>query len=89
VILEQRINTKLYVKLEKNASDTCAVLSEAYGEKLGKSRVFLSGIIGSKKARMSKSQRQCLSLSSVLTVLFSLNSFYEAKQSTKLITWKY
>jgi hypothetical protein len=29
--LQLRINNKFCVKLEKNASDTCAVLSEAYG----------------------------------------------------------
>jgi hypothetical protein len=29
--LEQRINIKFCVKLGKNASDTCAMLSEAYG----------------------------------------------------------
>jgi hypothetical protein len=31
-ILEQQINIKFCVKLGNNASDTCAVLSEAYGE---------------------------------------------------------
>jgi hypothetical protein len=29
--LEQRINVKFGVKLGRNASDTCAMLSEAYG----------------------------------------------------------
>jgi hypothetical protein len=29
--LEQQINVKFYVKLRKNANDTCAMLSEAYG----------------------------------------------------------
>jgi hypothetical protein len=29
--LEQRMHIKFCVKLKKNASDTCAVLSEAYG----------------------------------------------------------
>jgi hypothetical protein len=32
------------VKLGKNASDTCVVLSEAYGGEAVKSQVFLSGI---------------------------------------------
>jgi len=32
--LEERINIKFYVKLDKNASDTCAMLSEAYGEEV-------------------------------------------------------
>jgi len=34
-------------------------------------------------------QRQCSSLCSMSTVLFTLNSFHKAKQSTKLIMWKY
>jgi len=29
--LERRINVKFYVKLGKNASDTCTMFSEAYG----------------------------------------------------------
>jgi len=32
--LEQQINIKFYVKLGKNASDTCAVLSKAYGREV-------------------------------------------------------
>jgi hypothetical protein len=39
--LEQRINIKFCVKLGKNASDTCALLTEAYGgEVVKKSSVF-------------------------------------------------
>jgi uncharacterized metal-binding protein len=39
--LEQRINIKFCVKLEKNASDTCEMLSEAYrGEAMKKSKCF-------------------------------------------------
>jgi hypothetical protein len=39
--LEQRIDIKFCVKLGKNASDTCAELSEAYGgEALRQSSVF-------------------------------------------------
>jgi hypothetical protein len=39
--LEQRINIKFYVKLGKHASETCAMLSEAYGgEAMKKSSVF-------------------------------------------------
>jgi hypothetical protein len=39
--LEQRINIKFYVKLGENATDTCAMLSEAYGgEALTKSCVL-------------------------------------------------
>jgi len=39
--LEQRINTTFSVKLEANASDICAILSEAYGcEAMRNSSVF-------------------------------------------------
>jgi len=44
--LEQRVNIKFCVKLGKNTSDTCAVLSEAYGGEAIKN-LFLSVIIGS------------------------------------------
>jgi len=40
-VLEQRINIKICVKLGKNASDTGAVLSKAYGEEdMKKPHVF-------------------------------------------------
>jgi hypothetical protein len=58
--LEQRINIKFCVKLGKKASDTCVMLSEAYGEKLRERQVVLSVINGSKKARMSKSQMKTI-----------------------------
>jgi hypothetical protein len=35
--LEQRIDIKFYVKVGKNASDTCAMLSDAYGGEAVKS----------------------------------------------------
>jgi hypothetical protein len=39
--LEQRVNIKFCVKLAKSASNTCVMLSEAYGgEATKKSRVF-------------------------------------------------
>jgi hypothetical protein len=39
--LEQRINIKFCVELERNASDNCAMLYEAYGgEAMKKSSVF-------------------------------------------------
>jgi hypothetical protein len=39
--LQQQINIKFYVKSGKNASDTCIVLSKAYGgEAMKKSSVF-------------------------------------------------
>jgi hypothetical protein len=48
------------VKLGKNASDTCAVLSEVYGgEAMKKSSVF-RGLNSSKRARISKSQLQIM-----------------------------
>jgi len=37
------------VKLENNAHDTCAVLSEAYGGEAMKKSSVLSGINGSKR----------------------------------------
>jgi hypothetical protein len=42
------------VKLQKNESDTCAILSEAYGGEAMKSQVFLSGINGSKRVATMK-----------------------------------
>jgi hypothetical protein len=45
--LEQQVKIKFFVKLGENASDSCAVLSEAYrGEAMKKSVVFLNGING-------------------------------------------
>jgi hypothetical protein len=42
--LEKRIIIKFCVKLGKNASYTCAMLSEACGDKIRKFVVFLRGI---------------------------------------------
>jgi hypothetical protein len=39
------------VKIKKNASDTCKMLSEACGGEAIKSQVFMSGINGSKRVR--------------------------------------
>jgi hypothetical protein len=48
--LEQRINIKFFVKFGKDASDTCAMLSEASkGKNYEKVEVFLSGINYSKR----------------------------------------
>jgi hypothetical protein len=58
--LEQRINITFSVKLQKNASDPCAMFSEAHGGEDIKSQVFLGGINGSKKARMSMSQMKTM-----------------------------
>jgi hypothetical protein len=87
---EQRINIKFCMKLGKNASDTCATLSKAYGEKLWKSQVFLSGINDSKRACISESQiKTMLILFFNTKVLFTFSPFHKAKVSTKLIVWKY
>jgi fructosamine-3-kinase len=41
LFLEQRINVEFCVKLGKDASDTCAMLSEAYGgETMKESKCF-------------------------------------------------
>jgi hypothetical protein len=57
--LEQQINIKFCVKLGTNASDTCAVLSEAYVGETMRSQVFLSSINGSKRvARMWKGMKE-------------------------------
>jgi hypothetical protein len=53
---EQRINIKFCMKLGKNASDTCAMLSEAYEGESMKSLSVPSDINGSKVARTLKSQ---------------------------------
>jgi hypothetical protein len=44
--LEQRINIKLRAKLGKNASDACAMLSEACGGETMKNQLFVTGING-------------------------------------------
>jgi hypothetical protein len=49
---EQRINIKFCVKLGKNTSDTCAILSEAYGVEALKNLCVFSGIDGLKRVRM-------------------------------------
>jgi hypothetical protein len=51
--LEQQINLKFCVKLGKNASDTCAMLFEAFGTEAVK-KSSARGINGSKRVRMSK-----------------------------------
>jgi hypothetical protein len=50
--LEQQTNIKFCMKLQKNASDTCAMLSEAYGGKAMKVKcqVLLSGTNSSNRA---------------------------------------
>jgi hypothetical protein len=77
LFLEQRTNITFCVKLGKNASDTCAMLSEAYGGEAMKSR-----------ARMSKSQMKTTFITFFHikgTVHFEF--IPHAKQSTRLIMW--
>jgi len=69
------------------------MLPEVYGaDTMKKSCVFLCNTKGSKRASMSKSQMKTIlissSLSSILRILFSLNSFNKAKMVTTLIMWK-
>jgi hypothetical protein len=53
--LEQRIKVTFYSELGKNASDTCAMLSESCGREAVKIQKPLNGINGSKiVARMWK-----------------------------------
>jgi hypothetical protein len=55
LFLEKRISIKFYVKLRKNASDTCAILSESYvGEAMKMPSVF-EWYKQFKEGRMSKS----------------------------------
>jgi hypothetical protein len=53
--LRQQINIKFCVKLGKNASDTCAVLSSTSGGEAMKKSSVLSGINASKRACLLKS----------------------------------
>jgi len=60
------------------------------GEKLWKSQVFMSGTNGYREFVCQKHKwRICSSLSSMSRILFTLNSYRKARQSTKLIIWKY
>jgi hypothetical protein len=79
------------VKLGKNASDTCAVLFEAYGgETVRKSAVF-EWHKWSKESLHIKITNEDLrsSLSSISRGLFTLNLFHKAKQPTKFIVLRY
>jgi hypothetical protein len=59
------------VELEKIASDTCEILSEAHGGEAMKNQMFSSFVNGSKGALMSKSPMiQSLSLSPISLVHF-------------------
>jgi hypothetical protein len=80
--LEQRINIKFCVKLGKNASSTCAMLSETCeGQAMRKSSV--SGRQKRfKEGGVSKSQMKELIITffEIKRVLFTSNSVHKAKQ---------
>jgi hypothetical protein len=82
--LEQRINFTFCVKLGKNANDTCAVLSEAYGRDAMKK----SSIFERHKRFKEGSHVEITNEENAHHFLLSLNSFHKASQSTKLM-WKY
>jgi hypothetical protein len=72
--LEQRINIKFCVKLDNNARDTCAVLSETCGVEAMKSQVFLSGTNSLKGARMSK-----LEMKTMLITFFDIKGIVHSE----------
>jgi hypothetical protein len=78
--LEKPINITFCVKLGKNACGTCATLSEA-----------VNGTNSSNRTHMSESQMKTMLIIffSISRLLFALNLFHKANQSTELITWKY
>jgi hypothetical protein len=78
------------VKLGKNASDTCAVLSEDYGGEAMKMSSAFELHKRLKEARMSKFQMKTFLISSFdMKDMLTLNSFHKDKQLIKLIMWKY
>jgi len=55
------------------------------GDRLRKGQVFLSGINGSKRARISELHMKIMLITfSDIKGVFTLNSFHKARQSTKL-----
>jgi hypothetical protein len=73
------------VNLGKNASDTCSLLSKAYGGEATK-KSFLSGINSFKTACISKLQMKSMLITFFnIRILFTLNSFHKAKQLTSLL----
>jgi hypothetical protein len=58
--LEQRINVKFCVKLDRILSDICAMLCEVYGGEATKKSSVLRVISDSKRARTPKSQMKTM-----------------------------
>jgi hypothetical protein len=93
--LEQRINIKFCVKLGKNASDTCAVLSKAFGgEAMKKSSVFechkrfkngRKHVEDDERCGRPRSHRTDENVKKVRNLVHSDRRLI----STKLIIWKY
>ena len=52
--LQQRFKIKIYVKLGRNTSETCTMLSEAHGKKPWRNKVLQSGIYISKRFHKNK-----------------------------------
>jgi hypothetical protein len=80
--LQQRIYLKFYVKLGNNASDTCAMLSEAYEGEAMK----MSGV--SQLACRNHKWRQCSSRFFDIKIIVHFE-FIPQGQWTELIMWKY
>jgi len=82
---------KFSVKLRRNESDTFALLSEAYGGEAMKNSSNFEWHI--RLAYWNQTWRQQSLLSSVARLLFTLNSFHEAKiqpsscENIEAVTW--
>jgi hypothetical protein len=77
------------MKLGKNASDTYAVLSKVYGGEATKKSSVSEWHKWFKESSHVKITKTMLIAFLISRVLFTSNSFHKAKQSIKLIIWKY
>jgi hypothetical protein len=90
LFLKEQINIKFSVELGKNATDTCEMLSKAYGGgAIKESQVFLSGINSSKRDHTMK-----LQMKTMFTTFFHIKGTVHFEiiplgQPTKLIMCKY
>jgi len=76
------------VKLGKNVNDTYVVLSKTYGgQAMRKSSVFERYKQFEESLHVEITNGD--NAHHISRVLFTLNSFHKAKQSPKLIMWKY